>query len=55
MALLPWQIANFLKGTLLLAVPSYHSETWHVMLFTLVSPIDSQSIEGTRLTVVAFG
>ncbi|KAJ9107615.1 hypothetical protein QFC21_001074 [Naganishia friedmannii] len=35
MALLPWQISSFLKGTLELAVPTYHSEKWHVMLFSL--------------------
>lgn len=36
MALLPWQISSFLKGTLELAVPAYHGEKWHVMLFSLV-------------------
>ncbi|KAJ9123141.1 hypothetical protein QFC22_001334 [Naganishia vaughanmartiniae] len=35
MALLPWQISSFLKGTLELAVPAYHGEKWHVMLFSL--------------------
>lgn len=50
MALLPWQIANFLKGTLQLAVPSYHHETWHVMMFTLVRYRLRKPLISVRLT-----